>query len=373
MERSSICVAPPRRNQVGDAMKLGLSIGYSRAHLDVPVDLVQRAEALGYDSVWTAEAYGSDAVTPLAFLAAKTRRIKLGTGVMQLAARTPANAAMSAATVDALAGGGRFIAGLGVSGPQIVEGWYGQPWGKPYWRVRDYVEIMRKIFARAAPVAHAGREISLPYAGPGAMGVGKPLRSILHMNPNIPIYLGTGNEAMVKLTAEIADGWLPLGFVPGALPEYRPWLEEGFRRAAGGKGFANFEIQASVHVEVNDDVKAALAKLKPEVALYVGGMGHRDKNFHKDMMIRRGYADAAERIQELFLAHRKQEAAAAVPDEWVDAKSLVGPPDRIKQRYGAWEESGATGLLVRGDRAAVEVMAQAAKLDRGRQAQARRP
>jgi F420-dependent oxidoreductase-like protein len=346
-------------------MKLGLSIGYSGADLATPVDLVQRAEALGYDSVWTAEAYGSDAVTPLAFLAGKTERIKLGTGVMQLAARSPANAAMSAATVDALAGGGRFIAGLGVSGPQIVEGWYGQPWGKPYWRVRDYVEIMRKIFRREAPVTHEGREISLPYAGPGAMGVGKPLRSILHMNPKIPIYLGTGNEAMVKLTAEIADGWLPLGFVPGSMPEYRPWLEEGFRRAGGGKGFYNFEIYASVHAEVSHDVKAALAKLKPEVALYVGGMGHRDKNFHKDIMIRRGYGVAAERIQELFLAHRKQEAATAVPDEWVDAKSLVGPPDRIKQRYRAWKESGATGLSVRGDRAAVEVMAEAAKLNRG--------
>src|SRR5690349_20211911 len=183
-------------------MKLGLSIGYSRAQLDIPVELVQRAEQLGYDSVWTAEAYGSDAVTPLAFLAAKTSRIKLGTGIMQLSARTPANAAMSAATVDALAGGGRFIAGIGVSGPQIVEGWYGQPWGKPYWRIKDYVEIMRKIFRREGPVSHAGREISLPYTGPGAMGVGKPLKSILHMRPDIPIYLGTGNEATVTFTGE---------------------------------------------------------------------------------------------------------------------------------------------------------------------------
>jgi F420-dependent oxidoreductase-like protein len=346
-------------------MKLGLSIGYSGAALNVPVELVQRAEALGYDSVWTAEAYGTDAVTPLAFLAGKTQHIKLGTAIMQLAARTPANCAMSAATVDALAGGGRFIAGIGVSGPQIVEGWYGQPWGKPYWRIKDYVEIMRKIFARQAPVAHEGREISLPYTGPGAMGVGKPLKSILHMRPDIPIYLGTGNEATVKLTAEIADGWLPLGFVPGSLPEYRPWLEEGFRRAGNGKGLGNFEIQASVHVEVLDDVKAALGRLKPEVALYVGGMGHRDKNFHKDIMVRRGFKDAAERIQELYLAHRKEEAAAAVPDEWVDTKSLVGPPARIKQRYRAWEDSGVTGLTVRSKKLdAVEVMADAARLNR---------
>jgi F420-dependent oxidoreductase-like protein len=345
-------------------MKLGLQLGYSGAHLDVPVALVQRAEALGYDSVWTAEAYGSDAVTPLAYLAAKTERIKLGTGIMQLAARTPANAAMCAGTVDAMAGGGRFIAGLGVSGPQIVEGWYGQPWGKPYWRIKDYVAIMRKIFAREAPVSHEGREISLPYKGEGAMGIGKPLKSILHCRPDIPIYLGTGNEAMVKLTAEIADGWLPLGFVPGSLPEYMPWLEEGFRRAGNGKSLRNFEIQAHAHVEVNNDVKAALDKLKPDVALYVGGMGHRDKNFHKDMLIRRGFKDAAERIQELYLAGRKHEATAAVPDEWVDLKSLVGPPKRIIERYRAWENSGITGFGVQSrDPQAIEVIAEAATLN----------
>ena len=345
-------------------MKLGLAIGYSRARLDIPVKLVQRAEELGYDSVWTAEAYGSDAVTPLAFLAAHTSRIKLGTGIMQLAARTPANAAMSAATVDAMAGGGRFIAGLGVSGPQIVEGWYGQPWGKPYWRMRDYVAIMRKIFAREAPVTHDGREIALPYVGPGSAGLAKPLKSILHMNPDIPIYLATGNEATVKLTAEIADGWLPMGFVPGAMEEYRPWLEEGFRRAGNGKSFGNFTIQASVHVEVDNDVKAALARLKPEVALYVGGMGHRTKNFHNDIMVRRGFGDAAQRIQELYLAGRKDEAIAAVPDEWVDLKSLVGPAARIRERYRLWEDCGADSLSVRSRQPeAIEVMAQAARLN----------
>jgi F420-dependent oxidoreductase-like protein len=345
-------------------MKLGLSIGYSKAHLEIPVKLVQRAEALGYDSVWSAEAYGSDAVTPLAYLAALTSRIRLGTGIMQLAARTAANAAMCAGTVDALAGGGRFIAGIGVSGPQIVEGWYGQPWGRPYYRIRDYVAIMRKIFAREEPVTHEGREISLPYKGEGAMGVGKPLKSILHMNPNIPIYLATGNEATVKLTAEIADGWVPMGYFPGSMDFYRPWLEEGFRRAGNGKGLKDLEIQASVHVEVNDDVKGALAKLKPEVALYVGGMGHRDKNFHKDIMVRYGFGDAADRIQELYLAHRKEEATAAVPDEWVDLKSLVGPPERIKERFRAWEDSGATGVTVRSRQPeAIEIMAEAARLN----------
>ena len=345
-------------------MKLGLAIGYSRARLDIPVTLVQRAEELGYDSVWTAEAYGSDAVTPLAFLAAHTSRIKLGTGIMQLAARTPANAAMSAATVDAMAGGGRFLAGIGVSGPQIVEGWYGQPWGKPYWRMRDYVAIMRKIFAREAPVTHDGREIALPYVGPGSAGLAKPLKSILHMNPDIPIYLATGNEATVKLTAEIADGWLPMGFVPGAMEEYRPWLEEGFKRAGNGKSLKDFTIQASVHVEVDNDVKAALARLKPEVALYVGGMGHRTKNFHNEIMVRRGFGDAAARIQELYLAGRKDEAIAAVPDDWVDLKSLVGPAARIRERYRLWEDCGADSLSVRSRQPeAIEVMAQAARLN----------
>jgi len=345
-------------------MKLGLSIGYSRAQLDIPVKLVQRAEELGYDSVWTAEAYGSDAVTPLAYLAALTKRIKLGTGIMQLAARTPANAAMSAATVDAMAGGGRFIAGLGVSGPQIVEGWYGEPWGKPYYRMKDYVAIMRKIFRREGPVTHDGKEYSLPYTGPGALGIGKPLKSILHMNPDIPIYLATGNESTVKLTAEIADGWLPMGFMPGAMDEYRPWLEEGFKRAGNGKGFKDFAIAANVHVEVDNDVKGALAKLKPEVALYVGGMGHKDKNFHNDIMVRRGFGDAAKRIQELYLAHAKDEAIAAVPDEWVDMKSLVGPPARIRERYRAWEDCGADTISVRSRQPeAIEVMAQAARLN----------
>ena len=349
-------------------MKLGLSIGYSGAEMNVPLERVKRAEELGYDAVWTAEAYGSDAVTPLAFLAAHTHRIKLGTAIMQLAARTPANAAMSAATVDAMAGGGRFIAGLGVSGPQIVEGWYGQPWGRPYYRLKDYVEIMRKVLKREEPVVHEGREISLPYEGKGAAGVGKPLKSILHMNPDIPIYIGAGNAATVRLTAEICDGWLPLGLSPAAVPEYLPWLEEGFARARAkgiDKGFHNFEVVASAHVDVDDDVSRALARLKPEVALYVGGMGHKDKNFHKEMMVRRGYGDAADRIQELFLAGHKDEAAAAVPDEWVDEKSLVGPPARIKRRYKRWEETGLlNALCVRSKQdEAIEVMAEAARLN----------
>jgi F420-dependent oxidoreductase-like protein len=343
-------------------MKLGLSIGYSGAELRLPVDTVLLAERLGFDSVWSAEAYGSDAITPLAYLAAVTHRIRLGTGIMQLAARTPAAAAMAAGTVDALAGGGRVIAGLGVSGPQIVEGWYGQPWGKPYWRLRDYVAIMRKVFERKEPVAHAGREISLPYTGPGALGVGKPLMSILHMNARLPIWLGTGTEANVKLTAEIADGWLPLGFVPRLMPMLRPWLEEGFRRAGDGKSFADFEIQARAEVVVTDDVRGALARMKPRVALYVGGMGHRNRNFHKDMMVRRGFGDAAQRIQELFLARRKDEAVATVPDEFCDEMALVGPVARIRERYRPWADSGITGLTMVTDQPeAMELMASLAR------------
>ena len=342
-------------------MKLGLSIGYSGADLKVPVARVQLAERLGYDSVWTAEAYGSDAITSLAYLAAVTRRIRLGTGIMQLAARTPAAAAMAMGSLDALAGGGRAIAGLGVSGPQIVEGWYGQPWGKPYWRLRDYVAIMRKVFGRKAPVQHEGREISLPYTGPGSAGLAKPLTSILHMNPNIPIWLGTGSESTVKLTAEVADGWLPLGFLPRRMPEFRRWLDEGLRRAGGGKSLRDLEIQPRAYVIITDDVKAGLQALKPRVALYVGGMGHRSKNFHTRSMEACGYGDAAARIQELFLAKRKDEAVAAVPDEFIDEGALVGPVSRIRERFRPWADSGITGLTVATNQdEALELMADLA-------------
>jgi F420-dependent oxidoreductase-like protein len=339
-------------------VKLGLRLGYSGAHLQVPVDKVVLAERLGYDSVWTSEAYGSDAITPLAFLAAHTTRIRLGTAVIQLAGRTPANAAMAMATLDAIAGGNRVICGLGVSGPQIVEGWYGEPWGRPYYRIKDYVAIMRKIWAREEPVVHQGKEISLPYTGPGALGVGKPLKSIMHMNPDIPIWLGTGMEAMVRLTAEIADGWLPLGFVPETAKMYQPWIDAGLARS--GKAPASFERQVGVQVIVTDDVKQAIDRLKPNIALYVGGMGHKNTNFHKDMMIRRGFAEAAERIQELYLAKRKAEAVAAVPDEFVDQGALIGPEQRIQRRFRDWEDCGVTGLTIGGDEQALRLLAKLA-------------
>ncbi len=346
-------------------MKLGLAIGYSGADLRVPIDLIRQAESLGYDSVWTAEAYGSDAITPLAWIAAQTERIRLGTGIMQLAARTPASCAMQCMTVDALAGGGRMIAGLGVSGPQIVEGWYGQPWGKPYWRLRDYIQIMRKVFEREGPVSHDGREISLPYTGDGSTGLGKPLRSILHGNASLPIWMGSGKEATVRLTAELCDGWLPMHFVPGRMDEFRPWLEEGFARAkAAGRdaGWHRFEIHAQVGAKITDDVAGALAAQKPGIALYVGGMGAREVNFHNEHMRRMGYAAEAEKIQELYLAHRKDEAIAAVPDEYVDERCLVGPPERIRQRYGAWADSGITGMNVASSQPAVlELLADCAR------------
>ncbi|MBO6555493.1 MAG: LLM class F420-dependent oxidoreductase [Pseudomonadales bacterium] len=342
-------------------MKLGLMLGYSGGDLRLPVEKVQLAERLGYDTVWTAEAYGSDALSPLAYLAAKTERIRLGTAVIQLAGRTPANAAMTVATIDALAGGNRVICGLGVSGPQIVEGWYGQPWGKPYYRIKDYVTIMKKIFKREEPVVHEGKEISLPYTGEGAMGVGKPLKSILHMNPDIPIWLGTGMESTVKLTAEIADGWLPLGLVPETVDIYQPWIKAGLEKA--GKEESSFEIQSGTQVMVTDDVKGALDRLKPNIALYVGGMGHKNKNFHKEMMIRRGFGEAAERIQELYLAKRKVEANEAVPDEFVDQGALVGDKARIQKRFRDWEDSGITGLTIGGDEQALRLMADLARLN----------
>jgi F420-dependent oxidoreductase-like protein len=343
-------------------VKLGIQLPWALPRIRVPVETIRLAEALGYDSVWSAEAYGSDALTPLAYVAALTKRIRLGTSLMQLAARAPAATAMAVATLDQLAGAGRVICGLGVSGPQIVEGWYGQPWGRPARRVRDYVAIVRKVLAREAPVAHAGEELSLPYTGPGSLGMGKPLRSILRANPRIPIWLGTGSETMVTLTAEIADGWLPFGFQPGMMSLYRPWLEEGLRRAGGGRTLADLEIQAGCTVTITDDVRAALEAQKPGIALYVGGMGHPKLNFHKERMVRCGYGEAAERVQELFLAGRREEAARAVPDAFVDDGALIGPEARIRERWPRFRDSGATGLTIHTEQeAALRLMASLAE------------
>jgi F420-dependent oxidoreductase-like protein len=341
-------------------MKLGIAIDWSAARIDIPLQRIKLAEELGFDSIWSAEAYGSDSLTPLAFIAAHTKRIRLGTCLTQISARTPVATAMAAATIDQLAGDNRMVLGLGLSGPQVVEGWYGQRWDQPYSRMKDYVAILRKYFKREAPITHEGKAIQLPYRGErssddsGAERYGKPLKSILHPNRNLPIFLGTGGEQMVTLTAEIADGWLPFGFVPGSMKTYRPWLAEGFQRANANpenaamerKGFHNFFIQAATHVRITDDVKSALDSLKFTTALYVGGMGHERKNFHKDMMARRGFPDAAEKIQRLFLEGRRSEAVDAVPDEYVDEGALIGPPARIRERLDQWMNAEVQGLTL---------------------------
>ncbi|MBW2268922.1 MAG: LLM class flavin-dependent oxidoreductase [Deltaproteobacteria bacterium] len=329
-------------------MKLGLAVEYSGRHFDLPIERIQRCEALGYDSVWTAEAYGSDAITPLAYIAAHTERIRLGTGVIQVAARTPTMTAMQLGTVDAMAGGGRVIGGLGASGPQIVEGWYGVPWGDPKERLRDTTLIMKKIFAREGPVTHDGKELQLPYRGPDSSQMGKPLKSILHYERAPKIWLGTGARPLVSMTAEIADGWLPFGLRKRNAEQCMSWLDEGFRRAGGGKSLRDFEIQGGVSVEITDDVKSALAAGKPWIALYVGGMGHPKLNFHRKRMHREGWGEAADRIFELFQAGKRDEAIAAVPDEYVDEGGLFGTPERIKERWRSdWESMPYTGVTVR--------------------------
>ncbi|MEP7217164.1 MAG: LLM class F420-dependent oxidoreductase, partial [Anaerolineaceae bacterium] len=252
-------------------MKLAINIGYSGAQMRLPLDLVLDVERMGYDSVWTAEAYGSDAVTPLAYLAAKTTRIKLGTGIMQIPGRTPAMCAMTMSTLDALSGG-RALVGLGLSGPQVVEGWHGVPYGKPAARTREYVEILRKIWARDEPVTYEGHEYQLPYHGPGATGLGKPLKSILH-GRQLPIYLATMGPVNIRTTAELADGWLPIWFSPKRMHLFQPALDEGFKRAGNGKSMKDFDIAAGCTVAVGDDVSALLAQMKPNIALYMGGMG----------------------------------------------------------------------------------------------------
>ena len=327
-------------------MKVGIFIGYSGAKMDLPMRRIQRAEELGFDSVWTAESYGSDALTPLAYIGAQTKTIKLATGICQLGARTPANLAMSAQTIDGMTGEGRVILGIGASGPQIVEGWYGQPWGKPANRLRDTVEICRKIWRREGPVSHEGREISLPYAGPGATGLGKPLKSVLNGNPNIPVVLGTSTRENIKLTAEIADGWISMSWYPGALERFGPWLEEGLARRADGRTMKDFRIMAINPVYMSDDVRSAMHDAKKVIALYAGGMGAKAKNFHKDRMAQAGFREAAERVQELFLAGHKDEAVDAVPDDYVDLIALIGPAARIQERWRNWADSGLDTLAV---------------------------
>ena len=328
-------------------MKIALGLDlYRGATLEMPVAQVRLAESLGFHSVWTAEAYGSDALSPLAYLAAVTDRIKLATGVVQIAARTPAATAMHALTIDALAGGGRVIIGLGVSGPQIVEGWYGQPWGNPNRRLREYIDIMRKVFARE-PLTNDGPEFPLPYSGPGAVGQGKPLRSILHPVGEVELWLAAGGPLNTALSAEIADGMLPMGWGVDGPEVYGPSLEKGFARR--GTRPESFEIFGGTTVEITDDVRAALDARRPLTAMYVGGMGSATHNYHREAMARRGFPEAAARIHELWLAGRREEAVAAVPDEYLDDGALIGSTHRIRERWDPLTRQGLTGLIVRSE------------------------
>jgi len=325
-------------------MRLGLNLGYSGSTFTLNLPLILEAERLGFHSVWAAEAYGSDAVTPLAFVAARTERIYLGSAIMQMPARTPAMTAMTATTLDQLSGG-RFLLGIGASGPQVIEGWHGVAYGKPLGRAREYVAVVRAIWQREKPLEHTGEHYQIPYAGPDATGLGKPLKSILHGRADIPIYLAAIGPKNVALAAEIADGWLPIFFSPERMRMYRPSLDAGLAQSGGKKSLATFDIAPTVRIALGDDVAACRTLMKPQLALYIGGMGARGKNFYNDLARRYGYEAAAEKIQDLYLSGKKAEAVAAVPDALVDEVALCGPRERIRDRLSAYKEAGVTTLI----------------------------
>ncbi|HSS12120.1 MAG TPA: LLM class F420-dependent oxidoreductase [Acidimicrobiales bacterium] len=328
-------------------MKLGLQLGYWGGQ--PPTDAMAKiteADRLGFDAVFTAESWGSDCFTPLAWWGSHTLRIKLGTSIVQLSARTPTATAMAALTLDHLSSG-RLILGLGVSGPQVVEGWYGQPFGKPLARTREYVDIVRQVFARQTPVTSDGPHYPLPYRGPNSLGLGKPLRPIVHpLRADLPIWLGAEGPKNVALCAEIADGWLPLYYAPRLVETYRAWLGEGFARPGARRTAETFEIATNCNVVVTDDVDAALNAMKPGLGFYVGGMGARDMNFHKDLFARMGYEKEADEIQRLFFEGKRDEAIATVPSQAVDDISLVGPAGKIRDALPQWEEAGVTTLVI---------------------------
>ncbi len=333
-------------------MKLGFYMGYAppgTSPLEL-IELAQEAERLGYDSAWAAEAWGTDAVSVLAWLAAVTTKLKVGSAILQIPARTPANTAMTAATLDLLSGG-RFLLGLGTSGPQVVEGWHGEPWGKPLARTREYVEIVRAVLRRDV-LEHHGEHYDIPYSQDGATGLGKPLKLMARpLRADIPIYLASLRPKSVALAAEIADGWLPIFFSPERARETFPvpFARDGF------------EIAPAVPAFLSDDVESAREALKPYYALYVGGMGARGTNFYNDLVSAYGFEAEAKRIQDLYLGGKRKEAAAAVPDALVDEMTLVGPRERIAERLDAWKESGATTMLVSTrDLATIRVVAELA-------------
>ena len=319
-------------------LKLGLAQGYwGAAPHPKFVEIAQEAERLGFDSVWSAEAWGNDAFTPLAWIGAQTEKIKLGTAVVQLSGRTPTSCAMHALTLDMLSNG-RFMLGLGVSGPQVVEGWYGRPFPKPLARTREYIDIIRQVFAREAPVTNDGPHYPLPYKGDDAAGLGKPLKPIVHpLRNRIPIYMGAEGPKNIALAAEIADGWLPLF--------YNPYDESVYAESLKNAP-ADFDIAQMVTVTITDDVDAGLLAFKYFLSFYVGGMGAKTTNFHKNLFIRMGYEAEAEKIQQLFMEDKRDEAARVIPDALADAMSLVGPVDRIRERLKAWQDSRVTTLLV---------------------------
>ncbi|WP_370326941.1 LLM class F420-dependent oxidoreductase [Euzebya sp.] len=325
-------------------MRLGLNIGYSGSAIGDVMPLVAHADAVGIDSVWTAEAYGSDAATVLGYLAGRTERIKLGSAIFQMPARTPANTAMTAMTLDALSGG-RMLLGLGLSGPQVVEGWHGVPYGKPLTRTREYVEIVRMAIAREQPVEFHGEEYDVPYSGADATGLGKALKSILHpVRPHIPIYLAAIGPKNVQLTAEIADGWLPIFYSPEREDIFNADLDEGL--AAAGRDGSDFDIAPTVSVVTGDDLDACRDALRPMFALYIGGMGAKGRNFYFNLACRYGFEEAATRIQDLYLDGKKGEATALVPDALVDECALVGPMDRILDRLEAWKASRVGTMIL---------------------------
>ena len=325
-------------------MKLGVVTGYSPTVMSVPMDLIWEAENLGFDSVWTAEAYGSDAVSPAAWILAKTSRIKVGTAIMQMPARSPAATAMTAMTLHALSEG-RFILGLGPSGPQVIEGWHGVAYGKPLTRTREYISIIRKILKREEPVTHEGFHYQLPYTGPGATGLGKPLKSILHGDPSMPIYTASITPKGIECSAELADGVFPVWMNPDRFDVFEDALNAGFAAAGGGKSLSHFDIAPFVQVVVNNDMAKAQAPVRANLALYIGGMGARSKNFYNDYAKRLGYGAAATQIQDLYLAGKRAEAAAAVPDALIDEVALIGPPERIQENLERWRAAGAKGHI----------------------------
>ena len=325
-------------------MKLGFLLGYSGKQIHIPLDLIKQAESMGYDSVWTAEAYGNDAVTSAAWVLANTDRIRVGTAIMQMPARTPAMCAMTSMSLDQLSGG-RFIVGLGASGPQVVEGWHGVPYGKPVTRTREYIQIMRKIMARDGAVEFDGEMYQLPNKGDGTTGLGKPLKSILAGNPDIPIYTASITPAGLRCAGEVADGVFPVWMDPNKFDVLGEHIQKGFDKAGGGKSLDEFDVAPFVSVAMNDDLDAAYDSLRPWLALYIGGMGAKDKNFYKDYATRLGYGDAAARIQELYLAGKKQEAEAEVPNQLLDDVALVGPRERIIERLAPWKEAARRGQV----------------------------